>query len=105
MSRHLGSNDRDPKIVPFETASPPAPEDDPANWIYPHETKEDADLRILVEEISQLDDTLSGLLANMAAGDVSTGELVGQLDQWQKSMGGGKTLAPTQPPSPRPWLV
>ena len=73
--------------------------------MYPEETKEEADLRQLVEEMTQLDEGLSGLLANMVTGEFSTGELVSQLDAWQKSMGGGKTIAPTQPPSPRPWLV
>jgi hypothetical protein len=100
-------NDFDPnKIVPFPPeGAEQAPEDNPAEWIYPHETSEDAAMRQLVDDIATYDDGLFGILADMASGESTKGELVSKLDAWQKSMGGGKELGPTQPPAPRPWLV
>lgn len=106
MPRQTPENVEPQNIVPFPPCGAEAePEDNPGEWIYPDETAEDAALRQLVDEIATHDDGLFNLLADIASGASPKGELVSQLDAWQKSMGGGKAGAPAQPPAPQPWLV
>jgi len=98
------SPDEEYKIEAFKILSEGnlAPEDDPAEWIYPDAV--DAGLRELAEEILAHDKTLARILADTASGEKSTGEMLRIICAWMAMMGGGHKRAKAALPS-EPWLA
>ena len=97
------SPDEEYKIEAFKIMSEGnlAPEDDPAEWIYPDE--EDADLRQLAEQIAKHDKVLARILSDTASGEKSTGEILRTVCAWMAMSGGGHKRA--KGVSSEPWLV
>ena len=82
-----------------------APEDDPAEWIYPEEPADEARLRKIAEEIATHDDALAGILSDAAIGDIPTSEILRRVCAWQAMLGGSAKHGSNTPRPPQPWLA
>ena len=98
------SPDEEYKVEAFKILSDQnlAPEDDPAEWIYP-DAKDD-ELRQLAEDIFAHDKVLARILADTASGEKSTGDMLRMICAWMAAMGGGHKRAKGAAP-PEPWLA
>ena len=100
------SPDEEYKIEAFKILSDEnlAPEDDPAEWIYPEDAPEDEQLRRLAEDIAQHDKVLARILVGSASGEKRTGEILRMICAWQAIRGGGHNKAKGAVTS-EPWLA
>jgi hypothetical protein len=100
------SPDEEYKIEAFKILSDEnlAPEDDPAEWIYPEDAPEDEKLRQLAEDIAEHDKVLARILVGTVSGEKRTGEIVRMICAWQAVMGGGHKKAKGVVVS-EPWLA